>query len=63
MFLTKEVYAAKTWYPAVHSIVRLDFADKKQIEIPNIADIARIGTQETEGGDIIARNFAEVWCR
>ena len=58
MFLKKAVSGATAWYPAVHSLVRFDFGNQKQVEIPNIADSTRVGLQQTNHGDVIARNFA-----
>jgi hypothetical protein len=56
MFLSKETEWFSSWYPAVHSIVRLKFGDQT-IEVPNIADATRLGTKQTDRGDVIARNF------
>ncbi len=56
MFLTKEVVAAKAWIPAVNSLIRLDFA-KKQVEVPNIADLEHMGLKQTNSGDFIIKNF------
>jgi len=55
MFLRKEVAWFKTWYPAVHSVVRFNFGNQT-VEIPNIADASRAG-METNASGIIARNF------
>ena len=57
MFLTKRVQAAKSWDPAVHSLVRCNFANQT-IELPNIADSTRLGSlQSRGGGDVIANNL------
>src|SRR3954452_21920379 len=34
MYLSKEVQAARSWYPAVHSLVRFQFGDQPAVEIP-----------------------------
>jgi hypothetical protein len=56
MFLKKETRWCSSWYPAVHSIVRFNFGDRT-IEVPNIADVTRLGMKATDRGDVIARNF------
>lgn len=56
MFLKKQTRWFKEWRPAVHSTVRLSFGDR-QVEIPTISDLTRVGMLETAGGDIIARNY------
>jgi hypothetical protein len=54
MFLQKEVWAAKTWYPAVHSLVKFDFANQPGVEIPNIADPAISGISDGQGNVIVS---------
>lgn len=56
MFLKQQVSWFKNWYPAVHSLVKFDFG-QQQIEIPNLADAARLGIPSSGQGDIVARNF------
>ena len=56
MFLTKQVAWFKSWYPAVHSVVRFDFGNRS-LEVPNIADSTRVGMQQGGQGDVVARNF------
>jgi hypothetical protein len=60
MFLAKQVQGARSWYPAVHSVVRCSFGDQL-VEIPNIADATRVGAlQQSAQGDVVARNFVLV---
>ncbi|MBV8138953.1 MAG: hypothetical protein JO121_25500 [Deltaproteobacteria bacterium] len=56
MFLRKHVQWFTTLYPAVHSLVGFQFGSQR-VNIPNIADSSRIGTQQSQRGDVIARNF------
>jgi len=56
MFLTKQVAWFKSWYPAVHSLVRFEFGNRS-LEVPNIADSTRVGMQQGGQGDVVARNF------
>jgi hypothetical protein len=58
MFIRKEVKLFQTWYPAVHSMVRFQFADLKDpVEIPNIADSTKVIKQDTPSGDVVAVDF------
>jgi hypothetical protein len=54
MFLQKEVWAAKTWYPAVHSLVKFDFGNQQGVEIPNIADPAISGISDGQGNVVVS---------
>jgi hypothetical protein len=56
IYLKKETGWFKDWYPAVYSVVRFNLGDRT-IEVPNIADAARVGMVKTSRGDLIARNF------
>lgn len=56
MFLKKEEAWFKSWYPAVHCLVRFDFGSQA-VEIPNIADASSVGMQKCASGDVIAKNF------
>jgi hypothetical protein len=57
MFLSKQVAWFQNLYPAVHSLVRCTF-DNKDVEIPHVADLTRLGIQPSGGqGDLVARNF------
>jgi hypothetical protein len=56
MYLKKRVEWFQTWYPAVHSVVRFDFGTKR-IEVPFIADAARLAISASGAEDIVARNF------
>lgn len=57
MYLHDQVKIFQTWYPAVHSRVRLTF-DGKPLEMCNVADSTKVGMQQDHGrGDVIARNF------
>jgi hypothetical protein len=56
MFLRKEVEWFRSWYPAVHSVVRFNFGDQR-VELPYIADSTRVGMQQNGRGDVVARNF------
>ena len=56
MFLKDQTYWATQWYPAVHSLVRFD-AGSQVIEIPNLADATRIGLQQSQQGDLVAKNL------
>lgn len=56
MYLRKETQWFTSWYPAVHTVVRLGFGDRT-VELPNIADSARVGMQRQPGGSVIAHNF------
>lgn len=57
MYLHDQVKIFQTWYPAVHSRVRLTF-DGQPLEVCNIADSTKVGLQQDHGrGDVIARNF------
>ena len=56
MFLQKQVAWFTTWYPAVHSLVGCTFGNQRR-EIPYIADSTRVGMQQNQQGDVIARNF------
>ena len=56
MYLRKSTKWFSAWYPVVQSTVRFDFGDQS-IELPNVADESRLTMQQTQGGDVIARNF------
>ncbi|MBV9958266.1 MAG: CHAT domain-containing protein [Acidobacteria bacterium] len=56
MFLRKEVAWGQSWYPAVHSIIRFDFAERS-VEIPGIADWSRVGLQNNGNGDVVGHNY------
>lgn len=58
MFLSKQVAWFQSLYPAVHSLVRLNFGNVDSVEIPNIADTTKLRIQPKGGqGDIVARDF------
>lgn len=54
VFLHKRVQGGKSWYPAVHSLVRFDFAGQK-VDVPNIVD-PTIGSQKS--GETILRDVS-----
>ena len=56
MCLKKQTEWFTSWYPAVHSVVRFEFGNQV-VEIPNIADEAKVAMQRTPNGNIVARNF------
>jgi hypothetical protein len=57
MFLREQVHIFQTWYPAVHALVRFDFAGKP-IEVPTIADSTKVAMKQQGGrGDVIAGEF------
>jgi hypothetical protein len=57
MFLHDKVKIFQTWYPAVHSRVKLTFAGQP-LELCNVADSTKVGMQQDHArGDVIARNF------
>ena len=56
MYLKKRVEWFQSWYPAVHSLVRFDFGSKR-IEVPFIADAARLALDGAGAEDVITRNF------
>ena len=49
--------AARQWDPAVHTLVRCNFANRT-IELPNVVDSSRLGNpQSLGGGDVIANDL------
>jgi len=56
MSLQKDRTWGKSWYPAVHSLVRLSFGGKTQ-EIPNVADAGRAGLKAEREGTFVGGNF------
>jgi hypothetical protein len=54
MFLQKEVSAAKTWYPVVHSLVKFDFGDQQGLEIPNLADPTIAGVKDGQENVVVS---------
>jgi len=58
MFLKKDVKMGSSWYPAVHSLVRFDFGNQPQFEVPNIVDPVIQGMKPRGAGDVIVRGLA-----
>jgi hypothetical protein len=56
MFLKKEVWAAKTWYPTVHSLVKFDFGNQQSVEVPNLVDPSIAGVSDGQG-NVITSNL------
>jgi hypothetical protein len=57
MFIRDKTKIFQTWYPAVHSRVKVNFGGEP-LEIANVADSTKVGMQQDHGhGDVIARNF------
>jgi hypothetical protein len=42
MFLARDVWMLKTWYPAVQGLARLSFGGQPDVEIPNLIDTSKL---------------------
>jgi len=56
MFLKNKSKLLTDYYPAVSSLVKCDFGDAKELELPNLADSSRMLPTQDKKGDIIIRN-------
>ncbi|MGA2289058.1 hypothetical protein [Bradyrhizobium sp.] len=54
VFLHKRVQGGKSWYPAVHSLVRFNFGNQNAVDVPNVVDPKIAG--EKPSGEVILRN-------
>jgi hypothetical protein len=54
VFLRKRVQGGKSWYPAVHSLVRFNFGNQNAVDVPNVVDPTIAG--EKPNGEVILRN-------
>jgi hypothetical protein len=52
MFLRKRVKGAKSWYPALHSVVRITLGDQNAVDIPSITDPS-IGNMKGNGNILL----------
>lgn len=56
MFITRRTWLGKTWYPAVHGLVKATYGGR-DIELPSVADTSRLFEEQDGSGDVVARNF------
>jgi hypothetical protein len=56
MFITKKTWLGKTWYPAVHGLVKATYAGA-DLELPSVADTSKLFEEQAGTGDVVARNF------
>lgn len=56
MFLKNKSKLLTEYYPAVSSLVKCDFGDAPQVELPNLADSSRMLPKQDNKGDVIIRN-------
>jgi hypothetical protein len=56
MFLKDKKKLLTEYYPALSSLVRCDFGDAPQVELPNLADSSRMLPTQDGKGDVIVRN-------
>lgn len=57
MFLTRKTWFGKTWFPAVHGLVKATYGGS-EVELPSIADTSKLFKEQAGSGDVVARNFA-----
>jgi hypothetical protein len=60
MFLKSKSKLGTEYYPAVSSLVKCDFGDAPQVELPNLADSSKMLAKQDNKGDVIIRNVTLV---
>ena len=56
MFITKKTWLGKSWYPALHGLVKATYGSG-DIELPSVADTSKLFEEQAGTGDVVARNF------